>query len=215
METAMGDIMAKLLVIRARPLTNEASRSMTLTDEFVRVYTDTHSDDDVIDMNLYEVAVPEIDLDLLNGWSKSRAGIPFAHLHEAEQNKMTLFDHYTSQFLSVDKIVVANPLWNLQVPTRLKAWIDTISVAGKTFEYNEQGVPVGLVKNKKALHIQTAGGLFDSKDPASVYVKTLFGFLGFDDFQQISAEGMDHDPGSADAIMAAATEKVRSAAAQF
>lgn len=207
--------MAKLLVIRAHPLTSDSSRSMRLADEFLRVYTETHPDDDVIDQNLYNVAVPEIDLDLFSAWEQLRAGTPFVRLHEAEQNKITLFDGYTTQFLAMDKIVISNPLWNMQVPTRLKAWIDCISVAGKTFRYNESGEAVGLVHDKKVLHIQAAGGVFGSQDPASQYVKGIFTFLGLTDFTQIAAEGMDHDPARADDIMAAALRRVQEVAAEF
>ena len=138
-----------------------------------------------------------------------------AHLGEGEQIKLTLFDGYTSQFLNVDKVVVANPLWNLNVPTRLKAWIDTIAVAGQTFRYNEDGVAVGLVHGKKAVHIQTSGGVFEGFDPASMYVKTIFTFLGVEDFQQVFAEGMDHDPEHAGEIVAAALDRVREVAAAF
>ena len=207
--------MAKLLVVRAHPLTSEFSRSMQLTDEFVRVYSDTHPDDDVLDLNLYSRAVPEIDLDLLSAWKKLGSGMPFPHLEPSEQLKVTLFDGYTSQFLNVDKIVVANPLWNLNVPTRLKAWIDTISVAGQTFRYNEDGIAVGLVRGKKAVHIQTSGGVFEGLDPASLYVRTIFTFLGVEDYQQIAAEGMDHDPEHAGEIVAAAVARVRDVAAAF
>lgn len=207
--------MTKLLAVRAHPLTSESSRSMRLIDEFIRVYAESHPDDDIVELRLYDVAIPEIDLDLLNGWKKLRAGTPFVHLHEAEQNKVTLFDHYTSQFLDADKIVVANPLWNLQVPTRLKAWIDTVTVAGKTFRYNEKGEPVGLTEGKKALHIQAAGGVFASQDPASAYIKTIFTFLGVSDFHQVAAEGMDHDPARADDIIAAALADVASVARDF
>ncbi len=207
--------MAKLLVVRAHPLTSEFSRSMQLTDEFVRVYAAAHPGDDVLDLNLYGRAVPEIDLDLLSAWKKLGSGVPFAHLDQPEQLTVTLFDGYTSQFLNVDKIVVANPLWNLNVPTRLKAWIDTIAVAGQTFRYTEDGIAIGLVRGKKAVHIQTSGGVFEGLDPASLYVRTIFTFLGVEDYQQIVAEGMDHDPEHAGEIVAAAIARVRAVAATF
>jgi FMN-dependent NADH-azoreductase len=207
--------MAKLLVVRAHPLTSEFSRSMQLADEFVRVYAATHPDDDVLDLNLYVRAVPEIDLDLLSAWQKLGAGTPFIHLTEPEQLKVTLFDGYTSQFVNVDRVVVANPLWNLQVPTRLKAWIDTISVAGQTFEYTADGVAVGLVRGKRVVHIQTSGGVFGGLDPASAYLRTIFTFLGVEDYQEIYAEGMDHDPEHAAEIVAAALARVAEAAAAF
>tara|TARA_B100000378_G_scaffold153775_1_gene124054 strand:- start:182 stop:928 length:747 start_codon:yes stop_codon:yes gene_type:complete len=210
-----GDLVSKLLVIRAHPLTSENSKSMRLTDAFLKTYVETHPDDDIIDQNLYNIAIPEIDLDLFSAWGKLREGMPFVRLHEAEQSKLTLFEGYTTQFLNMDKIVIANPLWNLQVPTRLKAWIDCICVAGKTFRYNEQGEAVGLVHGKKALHIQAAGGVFNSQDPASQYLRTMLGFIGIDDYTEIAAEGMDHDPARSDEIMAAAFAKVEEAAATF
>jgi len=188
---------------------------MRLTDEFKCAYRESHPDDQVTDLELYEVALPEIDLDLLNGWQQLQVGTPFCHLHETRQRKITLFDHFTDQFLDADKIVIANPLWNLQVPTRLKAWIDTICVTGKTFLYGESGEPIGLTTDKRVLHIQTAGGIFGGQDPASVYLKALFGFIGISDFQQIHAEGMDHNPDAAESIIDASVAAVRAAAASF
>lgn len=213
--TKGGNAMAKLLVIRAHPLSSDSSKSMQLTDEFIKVYKETHPDDDVLEQSLYNIAIPEIDLDLFSAWKKLAEGTPFVRLHEAEQTKSTLFAGYTDQFMNMDKIVIANPLWNLQVPTRLKAWIDCICVAGRTFKYSETGEAVGLVTGKKALHIQTNGGVYNGNDPASQYVRTMLGFIGVTDFSHIAAEGMDHDPARADQIMAAAFDEVRTAAAAF
>lgn len=207
--------MAKVLVIRAHPLSSETSRSMQLTDQFVRVYQAAHPEDTVREVRLYDVAIPEIDLDLLTAWTRLRAGTPFVHLSESEQVKSTLFAHYTDQFLDADKIVVANPLWNLMVPTHLKAWIDTISVSGRTFRYDAAGAPVGLARGKKALHIQTSGGHFGGKDPASVYLRTVFTFLGVADYEQIAAEGMDHEPERAAEIIEEALTRVTEAARTF
>lgn len=207
--------MSRLLVVRAHPLTSATSRSMQLADAFVETYKQTHPDDEVVEQSLYNIAVPEIDLDLLRAWNKLRAGVPFAHLHQAEQTKSTLFDGYTMQFLAMDKVVIANPLWNLQVPTRLKAWIDCICAPGKTFTYSETGEVIGMMSGKKALHIQTNGGVYNGQDPASRYVATVLGFIGVRDVQHIAAEGMDHDPTHADDIMASALDKVRVAAAEF
>lgn len=55
----------------------------------------------------------------------------FETLSENQQQKVARFNELTDQFLSADKVVIANPMWNLNVPTRLKAWVDTINVAEK------------------------------------------------------------------------------------
>jgi len=193
--------MSRLLVVRAHPLNATSSRTMRLTDEFVRAYGAAHPDDEITQLPLFELAVPEIDLDLLNAWRELAAGTPFAHLTLNEQAKVTLFKGYTTQFMANDKIVIANPLWNLQVPTRLKAWLDTTCVADVSFRYNAAGEAEGLVHDKKALHIQTSGGNFAHLDPASVYVRSLLQFMGLTDLTDISAEGMDHDPDHAEDIL--------------
>lgn len=188
---------------------------MALADEFVRVYKETHPSDPVVELRLYDVAIPEIDLDLLSAWKKLAAGTPFVHLHDFEQNKATLFDNYTEQFLAADRVVIANPLWNPQVPTRLKAWIDTITRAGKTFNYGPTGEPIGLATGKRGVHLQTAGGVFGGQDPASQYVRTVLGFIGVTDFQQVAVEGVDHEPARADEFMHAGIVQVREVASTF
>lgn len=192
-----------VLVIRAHPLEANRSRSMSMADAFVGAYTERSPEARVTEMRLYEQAVPEIDLDLLTGWASLREGEHFAHLSGAQQNKLTLFDTYTRQFLESDLVVIANPLWNLSVPTRLKAWIDTVVVAGKTFRYTESGAAEGLATGKTVVHLQASGGHFDMQDPACQYIKGLFSFLGCQ-VHQLAAEGMDHEPHRAEEIMTAA-----------
>lgn len=206
--------MAKLLVVRAHPVTNRPSRSMTVTDAFVQSYIEHHPVDTVEDINVYGIDVPEIDADLLNAWDEMVKGTKFYALSTSQQHKITLFDSLTASFLEHDKIVVANPLWNLSIPTRLKAWFDTITVAGKTFKYTEQG-SVGIVEGKKVLHIQANGGLYNGSDPASLYVKQLFTFLGVTDFHQLFVEGMDQNPEQAEEIVSRAIEKAKQLAATF
>ncbi len=205
----------QLLVVRAHPLDSEHSRSMRLADAFVEAYRATHPDHQITELRLYDVAIPEIDLDLLSAWDKLAGGTPFIHLHEFEQVKTTLFDHYTDQFLAAERIVVANPLWNMQVPTRLKAWADTVSRAGRTFRYSPTGEPIGLTEGKRAVHLQSAGGVFRGKDPASEYIATLFHFLGIEDVLHVNLEGVDHDPARAEEFTERALARAREIAATF
>lgn len=206
--------MAKVLIVRAHPLTSETSRSMKVTDAFVERYKEHNPEDYVEDINLYNMNVPDIDADLLNAWDELAAGKPFYSLNDKQQHQVTLFNSFTEGFLAQDKIVVANPLWNLNIPTRLKSWFDTINVAGKTFRYTAEG-SVGMAQGKKVLHIQANGGVYSGKDPASQYVETVFNFLGVDEFQQLFVEGMDHTPEKAEDIVAEALEKAKELAKTF
>ncbi len=206
--------MAKVLIVRAHPLNNGESRSMKVTDAFVEAYKKHHPEDELEDINLYNMNVPEIDGDLLNAWADLSAGKPFYSLSNTQQHKVVLFNSFTDGFLQQDKVVIANPLYNLNVPSRLKAWFDTITVAGKTFKYTESG-SVGLVEGIKVLHIQANGGFYNGNDPASQYVKTILTFLGVKDITQLFVEGMDYEPSRADEIVQEAIAKAQEIAKNF
>lgn len=70
---------------------------------------------------------------------------------------MNRFNELTDLFVAADKVVLANPMWSLNVPTKVKAWVDTINVAGKTFRYSKEGDLIGLAGDKKFFHIQAMG----------------------------------------------------------
>lgn len=199
--------MATVLAIKAHPLTKDESRSVRALSTFLDNYRQTNPEDTIQVIDVYSDNIPEIDEDLLSGWNALRAGTTFTDLTENQQAKIARFNELTEQFLAADKVVIANALWNLGIPTRLKAWVDTINVAGKTFKYNELGQPVGLAGGKKLLHIQSNGGVYEGNDPASQYINTIFRFIGIDDIQQLFIEGIDYQPDRADELLTAAMAK--------
>jgi FMN-dependent NADH-azoreductase len=68
---------------------------------------------------------------------------------QANNESARLSDQLTDELLASDLLVIANPMWNFGIPSLLKAWIDLVVRAGRTFNYAENGV-VGPAKNKKA-----------------------------------------------------------------
>ena len=104
------------------------------------------------------------------------------------------------EFLAADTVVLGVPMYNFSLPSQLKAWIDRVAVAGKTFRYTAEG-PEGLAKGKKIIVISTRGGHY-SAGPAAVmdhqesYLKTVLGFLGVTDIEIVRAEGLNLSPDS-------------------
>jgi FMN-dependent NADH-azoreductase len=98
-------------------------------------------------------------------------------------------------FLAADVIVVGAPMYNFGIPSQLKAWIDRIAVAGKTFRYTAKG-PEGLAGGKKVFVVSSRGGFYGDGTPAALldhqetYLRGLFGFLGITDIHFIRAEGL-------------------------
>ena len=109
------------------------------------------------------------------------------------------------EFLAADVIVVGAPMYNFGVPSQLKAWIDRVAVAGRTFKYTAEG-PQGLVHGKKVVVASTRGGLHkgQASDFVEPYLRQVFGFLGIDDVAFVTAEGLAFGPEARAQAIAAA-----------
>ena len=99
------------------------------------------------------------------------------------------------QFLAADVLVIGAPMYNFSVPSTLKAWIDRIAVAGKTFRYTENG-PEGLAAGKKIIVASGRGGVHSGSphDFQEAYLRQVFGFLGVTDIEFVRAEGVAYSP---------------------
>jgi FMN-dependent NADH-azoreductase len=116
-------------------------------------------------------------------------------------------------FLAADIIVIGAPMYNFSLPSQLKAWLDRVAVAGKTFRYTASGAE-GLAKGKRVIVASSRGGFYGEGQPAAVldhqetYLRGFFGFLGIADITFIRAEGLAVGPDSQKAAMAAAASEV-------
>ena len=105
------------------------------------------------------------------------------------------------EFLDADVVVIGAPMYNFSVPSQLKAWIDRITIKGKTFAYTEYG-PKGLAGGKTVIIASARGGFYGAASPVAAwdhqeaYLKTVFGFLGVTDIRFLRAEGTQYQPGA-------------------
>jgi FMN-dependent NADH-azoreductase len=125
---------------------------------------------------------------------------------ESAQNAQTLED-----FLGADVIVIGAPMYNFAIPSQLKAWIDRVVVAGKTFHYTQAG-PEGLAKGKRVLVGLARGNVYGPGSPAEFaesYLKHVFSFIGVSDVEFIRAEGLALSPEHREKGMSAALAAIR------
>ena len=117
------------------------------------------------------------------------------------------------EFLAADTVVLGAPMYNFTIPSQLKAWIDRILVAGKTFKYDANGVE-GLAGQKRVIVAVSRGGFYGADTPAAAgehletYLRWVFGFVGVKNPEFISADGVQVGPehrekALADALQAA------------
>ncbi|MCC4604301.1 FMN-dependent NADH-azoreductase [Xanthomonas campestris pv. badrii] len=116
-------------------------------------------------------------------------------LAQADAAEAADAEQVMQQFLDADIVVIGAPMYNLSIPSTLKAWIDRIAVAGRTFRYTATG-PEGLAGGKRVIIASARGGIYpetgtDFQEP---YLRQVFGFLGIDEVSFVRAEGVAFSP---------------------
>jgi FMN-dependent NADH-azoreductase len=213
-----GILMAKLLYITANPKNDvKLSKGMQIGEVFLEEFKKIQPDVEIKKMHLYDMDIPEIDMDLLYGRAKlSFMGYTFEQLSEGEQKKLTDMHALADQFIDADYYVFVTPLWNLGSPSVLKAFLDNLFIVNKTFKNTEHG-PEGLLTGRKAIHIQTRGGIYTTGPMVDFefgdrFLRKALGFLGLELLDSVIAEGMDHFPQQAAEIVADAKKIAAEAA---
>ncbi len=108
--------------------------------------------------------------------------------------EVALSNQQIDELKSSDILVIEAPMYNFGIPSVLKAWIDHIVIAGKTFHYTAQG-PEGLVTGKKAILVVGSGGVYSEGpfavfDHDSTYLRHVLAFIGITDVETIRVEGV-------------------------
>ena len=211
--------MAKVLYISSNPKAEHNSYSLSIGRAFIDSYKQVKPQDEIVELELFKMNIPLIDLDVFTGWDKLSQGTSLESLNAQEQIKIQRINFLCDQFAQADKYIFVTPMWNLSVPPLMKAYIDCICVAGKTFKYTDNG-PVGLLKNKHAIHIQARGGVY-SQGPAAHLelgdrlIRSILNFLGVTDVTSLVIEGIALKPNEAPAIKAKALQEAHRLGVEF
>jgi len=211
--------MSKVLYITAHPHNETQSYSMAVGKAFIDAYKEVNPTDEIVTIDLYKEHIPHIDADVFSGWGKLRSGSAFDNLTAEEQRKVSRLNELSNQFVEGDKYVFVTPLWNFSFPPIMKAYLDSVAVAGKTFKYTEQG-PIGLLPDKKALHIQARGGYYSEGPAAEMemghrYLHIMMKFFGIPTLEGLFVEGHNAQPDKAEEIKTNAIARAKDLAHTF
>ena len=179
--------MSKVLVLKSSILAGY-SQSSQLADFYIEQAQ--AKGDQITVRDLAANPVPVLDGELVGALRPSDAP-----LSPRQQDALALSDELIAELQAHDVVVIADPMYNFNIPTQLKNYFDLIARAGVTFRYTEAG-PEGLVKGKRAVILSSRGGIH--KDTASdlltPYVKLFLGFIGITDVEFVFAEGIAYGP---------------------
>jgi len=215
-EKEMDGFMKKVLYVTANPKSVQYSSSLTAGKEFLDTYRELYPSHLITELDLFSIDLPNIDNVVFSAWEKLQSGVTFTELNMQEQAKVLRMNELVDQFIESDYYIFVTPMWNFGFPSKLKDYIDTISIAGKTFKFTDTG-PVGLLENKKCLHIHARGGVYSEgpaveSDFADRYLRTITRFLGITDYHSVVIEGAALMPLRAEEILLKGKQDAKQAA---
>jgi len=138
-------------------------------------------------IDLADTDLPHLGADEFKSWTT-----PEDQRDEFQMEMAARSDTLVDQLLSHDTLVLAVPMYNMGIPSTLKAWIDRVSRAGKTFRYTAEG-PVGMVENMQAYLVLARGGIYRDTplDTQTGFLKSVLGLMGIEAIETIFAEGLN------------------------
>ena len=191
-------------------VTGNNSVSRQLTERIVAEWRASHPGTQVDYLDLAAAAPSHLSVDSLG----FRLGPQGEGLSEVQQRENALSEALVTQFLAADVIVVGAPLYNFSIPSQLKAWIDRIAQAGRTFKYTDKGA-VGLAGGKTVIVASSRGGVYSTSDGGRAmehqesYLQTVFGFFGITDVRFVRAEGVAMGDAAKSQALAAAEVAIK------
>jgi FMN-dependent NADH-azoreductase len=192
-------------------ISGQASASRQLTRHIVDRLAAADSRLDVTYRDLDREPLPHLDSNHLAGMA------PGATTGETTRQELAASAAALEQFLAADIVVIGAPMYNFAVSSQLKAWIDRILVAGKTFSYTAEG-PKGLAGAKRVIIASSRGGIYApdtamaAMDFQETYLRAVFRFIGIDNVEFVRAEGVAFGPQQREAALNDAISAFRPAA---
>lgn len=210
--------MSTILYLKASPRTGR-SHSVAVADAFLESYRKMHPDDHIKTIDLFEKPLPAFDLPAVTAKYK----IMHAKEHSAEDQKIwARIVSIIEEFKSMDKYVLAVPMWNFSIPYRLKQYIDILVQPGLTFTVTEDGGYDGLVKGKPVFIAYARGGEYQEGTPAEAYdlqkryLELILNYIGLTDIRSVVVgPTLAAGPDVAREKRDQAAEKAREMAGQF
>ncbi|MBN1868120.1 NAD(P)H-dependent oxidoreductase [Candidatus Sumerlaeota bacterium] len=182
--------MSKLLHIQSSPRRNR-SYSTAVAKHFIHSYRVTHPEDDIETLDLWSFKLPEFDGATIEAKYRILHGQTFGPAEASAWDDVLTIVH---RFKSAHKYLFSVPMWNFGIPYRLKHFLDVIVQPGQTFNFSPESGYTGLLTDRRAVIVCSRGGEYSSApelqalDFQKPYLRTVLGFIGIADVQEILVE---------------------------
>jgi len=178
--------MTKLLQINTG-IFGDGSQSTALANAFSEQYQSEHANTQVVVRDLINDPIPHLDANIIAAFASEEANRT-AKQQAIVDASQALIDELDN----ADAVVLGLPMYNFNIPSQLKAYMDQVARAGITFRYTENG-PEGLLRDKPVYVVAARGGFHEGQvtDTQTDFIKTFFGFIGITQVEFIYAEGLN------------------------
>ncbi|HTB23070.1 MAG TPA: NAD(P)H-dependent oxidoreductase [bacterium] len=200
--------MKQLLLINASPRGSQ-SVSRSLSSHLVERLRASEGPLEVKERDLTTTELPFLSQDLIQAYYT-----PLDKRSDEQRSLLRVSDSLVDELAAADILIIAAPVWNFALPAQVKAWIDLVARAGRTFSYTAEG-PRGLLQNRPVYVIKSSGGVF-SEGPGKAmdfyegYLGSVLRFMGLTDLTFIRAEGLSL-PGQAQTRIEDARKQIETA----
>lgn len=159
----------------------QASHSRRMTAELVAQLRQTHADATVTYRDIGHNSPPHVD----EAWTAA-AYTPLAEQTPEQKAALKISDELVNELLAADILVLGVPMYNFNVPSTFKAWIDQVARMYRTWTPSYEG----LAKDKRVFVVTSRGGggyghgeQMESLNLQDPFIRTALGFMGMTDVQ--------------------------------
>ena len=181
--------MKRVLYIEASPR-KDRSHSIKIAKEYLNKVTENKSDVEIKTIDLWSTNLPDFDGDMMDAKYAVIAGNDPTDKQKNEWAKVkTIFE----EFADADYYVFSVPMWNFNIPYKLKHYIDIVTQPGMSWSYTPDEGYKGLMSGRTATVIYASGDGygdgtgFESYDLQKPYVELWLAFIGFDKVEKVIA----------------------------
>ncbi|MFC6490888.1 FMN-dependent NADH-azoreductase [Nitratireductor sp. GCM10026969] len=203
--------MTSILLVTSSPR-GDASHSTRVAKQLVRNLAAADPASEIVHRDLVRAPLPHIDPDFAAGIYR-----PEEERTAEQARAVARSDAVVDEVLAADAIVIASGFINFGISSTLKAWIDHLLRAGRTFRYTDKG-PEGLIHGKKVYLVVASGGVYSDGpaaqfDHAVPYLKSALSFVGLTDIEVIRVEGVAMGAEAEQAALSRAETRIAALAA--
>ena len=192
--------MKKIIYIEASPR-KKRSHSKNIANEYLDKVRENDSTVEIKTIDLWSMDLPEFTGDMMDAKYAVINGTDPSDAQKEAWGKVT---NIFNDFADADHYVFSVPMWNFNIPYKLKHFIDIVTQPGLSWSYSPDDGYKGLMGGRTATVIYASGDGysegtgFESYDLQKPYINLWLTFIGFDKIEKVVTDRTLFEPEEAE-----------------